>query len=321
MNREMEYVYMVYLLGNFSKAAQKLYVSQSALSAAIKKLETRLNTPLFERRTQPLTLTPAGEFYIQSIKKIMAVQEEIDHYFANLSGAKGTIIFGSSSFFCAHILPKLIIQFQKQYPTYNVELTESQAPSLKKNLEDGLVDFTLTAEYFENEEIHSVAYQEDHIVLAVPKHFLINQELSYYALSFEDIRSKRYLDQRFPPVSLSCFQKESFLLLKASNELYERALNMCKRQKFFPKIEMLLDQLLTAYYIANDGGGVTLIRDDLLCYVAPTNNLLFYKIDDPLSRRNLYISYRKKKVLSAAEQSFLDFISATLPPAGSASID
>ena len=69
MNREMEYVYMVYLLGSFSKAAQKLYVSQSALSTAIKKLETRLNAPLFERKTQPVVLTPAGEFYIQSVKR------------------------------------------------------------------------------------------------------------------------------------------------------------------------------------------------------------------------------------------------------------
>ena len=310
MNREMEYVYMVYLLGSFSKAAQKLYVSQSALSTAIKKLETRLNAPLFERKTQPVVLTPAGEFYIQSVKKIMMIQDDIDRYFASYSGSKGSIVFGSSSFFCAHIIPKLIIQFQKEYSSdYNIELTEAQAPVLKKYLEDGIVDFTLTAEYFENEEIKSIAYQEEHIVLAVPIHYAINEELRYYALSFEDIRSKRYLDDRFEPISLAHFQKEPFLLLKSNNELYDRALKMCKKQRFFPKIEMLLDQILTAYYIANDGGGVTFIRDNLLSYVAPTSNLVFYKLDDPLSVRNLYISYRKKESFSALEKDFLEFLS------------
>lgn len=308
MNREMEYVYMVYLLGSFSKAAQRLYVSQSALSTAIKKLETRLNTPLFERKTQPVTLTPAGEFYIQSIQKIMQIQEDIDRYFASFSGTKVTIILGSSSFFCTHVLPRQVIQFQKEYPSYYVELTEAQVPVLKKNLEDGLVDFTLTVERFENETIQSVVYKEEHIVLAVPANYPINEELKYYALSFEDIRSKRYLDERFPPISLSNFKEEPFLLLKSCNDSYDRVLEMCKAQNFFPKIKMQLGQLLTAYHVARGGGGITFIRDEILNYVSPTNSLVFYKIDDPMERRSLYLSYSKKKAFSVAERSFMDFI-------------
>lgn len=309
MNREMEYVYTVYHLGSFSKAAQKLYVTQPALSAAIKKLENRLNAPLFDRKCQPVTLTPAGEFYIQSIEKMMAIQDEIDRYFSALSGSKKTILFGSSSFFCAHILPRMILEFQKEYPAYSVELTEASAPSLKKMLVDGRVDFTLTAEYFNNEEIQSKIWQEEHIVLAVPAQNPINQTLSYYALSFEDIRSKRYLDDRFLPVRLSLFKEESFLLLKSNNELYQRALAMCDREGFFPKIGMLLDQILTAYYIARDGAGITFVRDNLLPYVAPTDKLVFYKIDDPCTLRHLYISCRKSSSLPAAEQDFLTFLS------------
>lgn len=312
MNREMEYVYTVYQLGSFSKAAQKLYVTQPALSAAIKKLEARLNTPLFDRKSQPLSLTPAGEFYVQSIEKMMAIQDDIDRYFSMLSGSKKTILFGSSSFFCAHILPRMILQFQKEYPAYSVELTEASAPALKKMLTDGRIDFTLTAEDFENEDIETFIWQEEHIVLAVPAQNPINKELAYYTLTFEDIKSKRYLDDRFPPVPLSLFKNEPFLLLKSSNELYQRVLSMCEKSGFFPKIEMLLDQVLTAYYIARDGAGITFVRDDLLPYVAPTDKLLFYKIDDSRTLRHLYISCRKGNH-PAAEQDFLTFLYRTRP--------
>ena len=68
-NRSFEYVYTVFQEGSFSKAAAKLYISQPALSAAIKKVETELyGVPLFNRGVNPVTLTPAGEFYIKAWK-------------------------------------------------------------------------------------------------------------------------------------------------------------------------------------------------------------------------------------------------------------
>ena len=64
-NRNYEYVNAVYQEGSFSKAAQKLFVSQPALSASIKKIETELyGIPLFNRGVNPITLTPAGQFYL-----------------------------------------------------------------------------------------------------------------------------------------------------------------------------------------------------------------------------------------------------------------
>ena len=103
----MEYVYTIYQCGSISKAAQRLFVSQPALSAATKKLENELGTPLFDRRTKPLNLTPAGEFYIQCVEKIASIQMDMDEYFKSLSGRQSILNIRSSSFFCTHILPKL----------------------------------------------------------------------------------------------------------------------------------------------------------------------------------------------------------------------
>ena len=70
-----EYVYAVYEEKSFSKAAQKLYITQPALSTAIKKVEKKIGSPIFDRSTSPIGLTPSGEVYIDAIEKLFALEQ------------------------------------------------------------------------------------------------------------------------------------------------------------------------------------------------------------------------------------------------------
>ena len=70
MQQEFLYVYQVFKEGSFSKAAQKLYITQPALSIAIQKIEHAIGLPLFDRSTHPLALTPAVEIYINTIETV-----------------------------------------------------------------------------------------------------------------------------------------------------------------------------------------------------------------------------------------------------------
>ena len=72
-----EYIYAIYQEHSFSKAAQKLFVSQPWLSSVVKKVEQEIKTPLFDRSTNPISLTPAGEYYIQQVEKVMAIEEDM----------------------------------------------------------------------------------------------------------------------------------------------------------------------------------------------------------------------------------------------------
>ena len=108
--REYEYVMEIAKEGSFSKAAQKLYVSQPALSGAIKKLEKDLyGIPLFDRAVTPVALTPAGQYYLEQARKIYELRNEIEHHFADLAGIRtGIINIGTSGYFCAYLLPDII---------------------------------------------------------------------------------------------------------------------------------------------------------------------------------------------------------------------
>ena len=126
MFKYMNYVYAVYLSKSFSKAAEKLYISQPALSAAIKKVEEEIGLPIFDRSSNPIQLTPAGEYYIESIEKIMRIEKEMVAHFACLLGNnRETINIGSASFFCAYVLPTIIQEFRQEYPGYRVSLVKS----------------------------------------------------------------------------------------------------------------------------------------------------------------------------------------------------
>ena len=69
----MNYVYEVYKEQSFSKAAENLYIAQPALSSMIKKIETKIGMPLFDRSTSPIQLTECGKKYIKTAEKIMDV--------------------------------------------------------------------------------------------------------------------------------------------------------------------------------------------------------------------------------------------------------
>lgn len=86
MLKEMEYVYTVYEERSFSKAARKLYLSQPALSAAVRRAEAEIHTPIFDRSTNPIRLTAAGTYYIDAVKRILDIRQEMESYFDALAG-------------------------------------------------------------------------------------------------------------------------------------------------------------------------------------------------------------------------------------------
>lgn len=116
MFRGMEYVHAVYQEKSISRAAERLCISQPSLSANIKRIEGKVGYPLFDRSTKPLSLTECGEKYIQSIEKIMAVENEFADYVNDWGDLKtGSLVLGGSSLFASWVLPGLIGRFSARY--------------------------------------------------------------------------------------------------------------------------------------------------------------------------------------------------------------
>ena len=286
MLKEMEYVYAVYQEQSFSKAARKLYLSQPALSAAVRKAEAEIHTPIFDRSTNPIRLTAAGEYYIDAVKRILDIRQEMETYFDALDGERReTVRVGSASFFCAHVLPAVVEEFQRQYPSWRVSLLEANVQDLRQCLQSGVIDLSLDVEPADPRLFRSAVWFEETILLAVPAAFPVNRGLEAFRLTARQVREKIHLREEFPPVDLSRFAQEPFLLLKQGNDLRRRGLELCRNAGFTPKIVMELDQLLTSYYVARDGRGCTFLRDGLAECIDQDDGLAFYKLGDAAARR------------------------------------
>ena len=206
MLKEMEYVYAVYEEQSFSKAARKLYLSQPALSAAVRRAEAEIHTPIFDRSTSPIRLTPAGSYYIDAVKRILDIRQEMESYFDALAGkCQGTVKVGAASFFCAHVLPSVAEEFQQQYPAWRASLLEVNAPDLYPCLQSGTIDLSLSVEAADPHLFHSTVWQEEQILLAVPAAFSVNRGLEEFQLTAGQVRDGLQLKEDFPAVDLSRF--------------------------------------------------------------------------------------------------------------------
>ncbi len=137
MNQEMLYVYTVYQEGSFSKAAEKLFLTQPALSISIQKIEHAIGMPLFDRSRRPLQLTEAGIIYVDTVKKMLLLEQEQQQRLNDIQElVTGTIQLGGSHYLNAYILPEILAGFSGKYPGIRLEIMEAGSFALSEMLAD-----------------------------------------------------------------------------------------------------------------------------------------------------------------------------------------
>lgn len=309
MFQGMEYVYEVYKEKSFSKAAAKLFISQPSLSANVKRIENRIGYPIFDRSTKPLSLTECGEKYIQSVEQIMAVKNEFLDFVNDWGGLKtGKLAVGGSNFFSSWVLPTLIADFAHKYPLIQIVLIEESTANLAQLLQSGALDLAVDNCELDESVFDRCIFQEEHLLLAVPRSLPVNAELVDYQLPIENIRNGSFLNSDVRAVPLNAFRNEPFIMLKLENDTGKRALNICQDNHFQPHVAFELDQQLTAYNITCSGMGISFIGDMLISMVPPNPDLVYYKLPAENANRNVYFYWKKGRYLNRAMVEFLRMI-------------
>ena len=155
--------------------------------------------------------------------------------------------------------------------------------------------------------LDSQVWKREEIILAVPAEYPVVQELKDCRLTFDQVNSGAYRGEGIPRVALSQFREVPFLFLKSGNDLHERAGKMCRAAGFEPRVTMYLDQMLTSYYVACSGKGAAFIRPELIRNVEPTSRLYFFRLDDPMTTRDVMLYYPQSE-MSPIAREFVDFL-------------
>src|SRR5437660_673007 len=114
-------------LKSFSRAGQKVFRSQSAVSAQIRQLEQAYKARLLDRSAKSVELTPAGEVLFEYAEKLLRMRDESVQVVADRGNVvQGPIVFGANEATCLYLLPDIFAEFQRRYP-----LVPIKSPNLK----------------------------------------------------------------------------------------------------------------------------------------------------------------------------------------------
>ncbi|SHI41084.1 LysR family transcriptional regulator [Lutispora thermophila] len=136
--------YYVAKLNSFSEAADKLYISQSAVSQSIKALESKLGIKLFIRNTKNIRLTTEGEklfAYVEQAVNLFSKGERLIDEMKELE--EGEVRIGASDTICRHFLLPYIERYHTQYPNIKIHIISRTSPVCTQLLEKGEVDLAV----------------------------------------------------------------------------------------------------------------------------------------------------------------------------------
>ena len=274
-----------------TKAAEKLYITRSALNYSLLNTEKMLGFPLFKRISNKLVPTYAGEIFLENARKIMASCKEMDHSLQTLSDTTqqrlsiGITVGGGQSAF-ARMFP----EYHKQYPLITVNLLEGNMHILEEALLNGKIDIAFFGGIPDNPLItFREVLNPQPLLLAVPKdHFLIRQ----HGLKNGD------------PIDLKLFQSEAFIIMNRKSFLHEKIDDIFHTSKFRPHIIMECSELSMVLHFIEHNVGLGFIPDNVL---KNQPNLMGFPVQ-PEVMIHQTILYRKSSFFSQPELDFMEKI-------------
>ena len=160
--QQLEYIVAVYRHKHFAKAAENCNVTQPTLSSMVQKLEDELSVKIFDRKTNPITVTPIGRLVVEQAwrtllraRKIKETVEEEKH------SLMGTFRVGILPTIAPYLIPRFLPQLMRKYPEMDIRVAEMKTEDIKRALRhddidagilaqlDDMDDFNVTPLFFE----------------------------------------------------------------------------------------------------------------------------------------------------------------------------
>jgi LysR family cyn operon transcriptional activator len=280
--------YVIARAGSFSRAAEELYITQPAVSYAIKQLEEKLGGKLFFRTSKGVELTHEGDVLFRYIEKayhfIQAGEKEIASMHELQSGE---ITIGASDTLCKHFLLPHVEQFHHSFPFIKLQVTNRTTQETIDLLKQGKVDFGIVNLPIEDRQLH------------------VQQ-----ALELQDtfVAGKVYSELAKKRVAMERLVTYPLLLLEQGSSIRRYADRFAESQglKLRPEIELGSIDLLVDF--ARIGLGIAYVIRNFVTAELAAGTLLEIKLKEPIPPRQAGIVTLKGVPVSAAAKRFIDIL-------------
>ena len=179
----------VALAGSVSGGAQRLHISQSAVSKQLSELEAALELPLFERLPRGVRPTEAGRLLLDYARRLFAVESEAERALAELKQlGRGRIAIGASRTVGTYMLPPVLARFHRLYPAIELSLQVDNTKAIEAKLVAGEIDLGYAEGLPSSAHLDYTVFARDDLVLvAAPDHAAARAPLSLAALAGEEL--------------------------------------------------------------------------------------------------------------------------------------
>src|SRR5215475_10926416 len=154
---------------SFSRAAEKRFRTQPAISSQIRALEEEVGAKLFDRSGGKVALTMAGKVFQQYAEQTLEARKGMLVTVAELERIpRGEIVVGANEGTCLHILPEVFAEFKKQYPNVAVQISRLERAKILESIIDNSVDFGVVSMPVDDKRLTVVNIHHDELVIIVP---------------------------------------------------------------------------------------------------------------------------------------------------------
>lgn len=275
---------------SFTKAAQKLYISQPALSQYVATIEDQFKTKFFDRSCNPLKLTPAGEIFIKKALEIINLKKELWRDLEDSSNNKiVTFSIGISPNRSPYILPLFIPQLKKDFPNIKIKLLEKTGVDLENALINNQIDIAI-------------------ISLPLLEKSLVYEEFFKEELLLITPNEERYQYFNRKKVKLENLKDENFILLQERQKLRTAIEAFFLEKNFNPKIFLETENQECVLSLISSGLGIGFASNMHLTNKKWRDHFLTFSLDETILSRKFVIAYKKDKKLSKVENKLIEIL-------------
>jgi Transcriptional regulator len=293
--------------GSISEAAAKLYVTQPAVSGAIKQLESALGTQLFYRTNKGIKPTPEGELLASYVRRALSELGEGEDRLRELSGQNvGLLRVGASDMTLRYYLLDYIERFCDLYPRVKLTITNAPTPVTVAELARGNLDFCIVSEPLDlSPEIACAPVREIRDVCIVGKNYVPRGQMLAAALAEVLIRDG---DTAVTPDELAGERLITLDRGTSTRRHIDAWLAMCGAPESMsdPDIELATSDLIVD--CVRRGIGIAFVMEDFAKAAVMRGEVREIKLKSPPPLRNFVIAKLKKAPLTAAPRRFIEML-------------
>ena len=285
---QLEFFRKVVEEGSFSKAAERVYRTQPAVSIAIRRLEEEIGAPLFERSQKTPALTDVGQVVYDYAKQILSLRDQALDGVAEMKLLKrGRVRIGANESTSHYLLPQIILDYLKRHPQVKVEIFGHSSDHLPREVLDGKVDFALMAFDPVDSDLKSFPVLKDELVLIMhPDHPLAKRA----AVTVEELG------------------KESFVAHNVKTGSRQRVIEVFAQHRTPLNITLELATIETIKRFVQLKIGLGFVPRMCVAEELERGSLAAVPVQDLTYERTLWVTHRREITFSHAAEAFLELL-------------